>query len=156
MVTIWLTLPPISAVPIGDSLESLPLARSASVEPTIWNLRECARLLVLDVDCGTEGNFALVCRGIFNHGRPAQALLELDDLGLELGLLVLGVVVLGVLGDIPEVTGLLDAISHLAAADRREVLDLFFKLLQPFGRDFRLATHRYQPHLGRQGRTSRP
>ena len=52
---------------------------------------------------------------------------------LEHGLLVLGVVVLGVLGDVAELACLLDALGHLAPLDGREVLDLFLQLVVPFG-----------------------
>ncbi len=68
--------------------------------------------------------------------RGTDAVLELDDAGLDLGLLVLRVVVLRVLGDVAEVARLLDAIGDLTAAFRLEVLELCLELLQAFtGKD---------------------
>src|SRR5947207_5063354 len=64
-----------------------------------------------------------------DRGR-AQLLLELGDLLLEHGLLVLRVVVLGVLADVAELARLLDALRHLAAARPGEVLDLRLELFE--------------------------
>src|SRR5262249_40004302 len=71
-----------------------------------------------------------------DHARVAQLLLEPEDARLELRLLVLGVVVLRVLGDVAELARLLDALGHLPTLDRREVLDLLLQLLKAlFGED---------------------
>ena len=65
--------------------------------------------------------------------RLREALLELRDAVLEHHLLVLRVVVLGVLGDVPELAGRADAIRDLAAFLVREILDLLLQLLVAFG-----------------------
>ena len=52
---------------------------------------------------------------LVDDGRAAEPLLELRDPLLEHGLLVLGVVVLGVLGDVAELARLLDALGDLTA-----------------------------------------
>ena len=51
---------------------------------------------------------------------------------LEHRLLVLGVVVLGVLRDVSELTGFLDALRHLATAVAHEVFELVLELLETF------------------------
>src|SRR5579875_1896104 len=62
-------------------------------------------------------------RGVHDRGR-SQLVLEGRDPRLEHRLLVLRVVVLGVLGDVPELARLLDAIRDLAPTRRREVVQL--------------------------------
>ena len=66
--------------------------------------------------------------GVDHAGRP-QLLLEPGDAVLEQRLLVLGVVVLGVLGDVAELARLADAVGHLAALVDLELLDLLLELL---------------------------
>src|SRR5207342_176509 len=59
----------------------------------------------------------------------AKLLLEPRDAMLEQRLLVLGVVVLGVLGDVAELARLADAVGDLATLGRLEFLDLLLQLL---------------------------
>ena len=153
-VTTSLRLWPIRALPIGDSFESLCSSGSASVEPTIWNFCESPRLLVFDVDDGAEGDLVGADRLLVDHGGAAQPLFELRDPALEQRLLVLGVVVLGVLGDVAEVARLLDPRGHLAPFHGREMLDLLFELLEPFRGDYGLATHLRYLALLDEGRES--
>src|SRR4029077_17655744 len=54
------------------------------------------------------------------------------DAGLDHGLLVLGVVVLGVLGDVPELARLLDALGNLAALRGLQIRELHFEPLESF------------------------
>src|SRR5436190_8664238 len=61
----------------------------------------------------------------------AELLLELRDPMLEQRLLVLGVVVLGVFGDVAELTRDPDTVGDLAALVVRQVLDLLLELLVP-------------------------
>ena len=83
-----------------------------------------------------------------DHAGVAQLLLERLDAVLELGLLVLGVVVLRVLGDVAELARLLDPLRHLAALGRREVLDLLLELgVALFGEDH-FAVHRITFFVG--------
>jgi hypothetical protein len=63
-----------------------------------------------------------------DDGRHAQLLGQLRDAALEHRLLVLGVVVLGVLGDVPELPRLLDAFGHLAALLGGQQLELGLEL----------------------------
>ena len=122
---------PTSALPIGDSFESLSSVGSASAEPTIWNFFESPDFWSLtwtrtptETDVGVD--VLLV-----DDGRAAHPLLELGDPLLEQGLLVLGVVVLGVLHDVAELARLLDPLGDLAALDGGHVLELLAELLQP-------------------------
>src|SRR5712692_4638715 len=66
---------------------------------------------------------------LVDHARVEEALLELGDPVLEHRLLVLGVVVLRVLGDVAELARLLDALGNLATLLGREVVDLLLELL---------------------------
>src|SRR6185312_15636937 len=68
-----------------------------------------------------------------DHARVAEPLLERGDAVLEQRLLVLGVVVLGVLGDVAELAGDADAVGDLATLVVRQVLDLLLQLLVAFG-----------------------
>ncbi len=76
-----------------------------------------------------------------DHGGRAELLLEGEDARLEHRLLVLGVVVLGVLGDVPELTGLLDALGDLSAANGGELLELVLELLETFGGEDDVLRH---------------
>src|SRR5262249_23055520 len=70
-----------------------------------------------------------------------EPLLELRDPRLEHRLLVLGAVVFGVLGDVPELAGGLDPLRDLATAPRREILDLFLEgVVALFGQDVLLQS----------------
>ena len=71
-------------------------------------------------------SFLLTTRALVRRSSSRNAV-------LEHGLLVLGVVVLGVLGDVAELARLLDALGDLAPLHGREVLDLFLQLVVSFG-----------------------
>ena len=64
-----------------------------------------------------------------DHPCRQQPLLELGDLVLEHRLLVLGVVVFRVLGDVAELAGDPDALGHLAAPVAAQMVDLALQLL---------------------------
>ena len=86
-----------SALPIGDSLESLLSAGLASAEPTIWNFFESPDFWSLTWTTTPTPTVSVSTLLLVDDGRAAQPLLELGDALLEQRLLVLGVVVLGVL-----------------------------------------------------------
>ena len=117
-VTTSLRLWPISALPIGDSLESLCSSGLASVEPTIWNF--CESPVFWSLTWTIEPNLTSSVPSVLlvDHGGAAQPLFELGDPPLEQRLLVLGVVVLGVLGDVAELARLLDPLRDLAPFGR--------------------------------------
>ena len=117
-VTTSLRLWPISALPIGDSLESLCSGGSASAEPTIWNFCESPDFWSLTWTTEPNATSSVSSCLLVDHGRAAQPLLELGDPLLEQRLLVLGVVVLGVLRDVAELARLLDPLGDLAALRR--------------------------------------
>src|SRR3954454_18115490 len=87
-------------------------------------------LLVLDVHRRPDADHVRGDVVLVEQRRRAQLLLELGDLLLEHRLLVLGVVVLRVLGDVAERPGLLDPLRHLFAASRGQVLDLGLQILE--------------------------
>src|SRR5918997_3561853 len=62
--------------------------------------------------------------------RVPQAALDLADPALQKILLVLGVVVLGILGDVAELPGLPDAVRDLPPAYLRQILKFFLELLE--------------------------
>ena len=121
---------PTSALPIGDSFESLLSAGSASAEPTIWNFFESPDFWSLTwTRTPTETTSVLTWFSSTTVAR-LQPLLELSDPLLEQRLLVLGVVVLGVLHDVAELARLLDPLGNLAPLRGGQVLELLAELLQ--------------------------
>ena len=126
---------PTSALPIGDSLESLSSVGSASAEPTIWNFCESPDFWSLTWTLTPTETDVGVDVLLVDHGRAPQPLLELRDPLLEHRLLVLGVVVLGVLGDVAELARLLDPLGDLAPLHGRQVLELLLELLEPLRGD---------------------
>src|SRR5262245_61175548 len=88
---------------------------------------------VAQADVGADADDVLRDLLLVDHARGQQALLELSDAVLEHRLLVLGVVVLGVLGDVSELACDPDAIGDLAPLLGREVVDLFLQLLVTLG-----------------------
>src|SRR5512144_3279439 len=98
-----------------------------------------ARLVVLDVDDGADTDDLGVDVLVVDDGGPAHAVLERSDPLLQHRLLVLGVVVLGVFCDVPELPRLLDAISNLAALVLLQVLELLLELLESLRGDQCLA-----------------
>src|SRR6266536_2506962 len=90
------------------------------------------RIEVAQLDLRADRDDVLRDVLLVDHPRVAQPLLERGDAVLQQGLLVLRVVVLGVLGDIPEFTRHADAIRDLAALVVGEILDLLLQLLVAF------------------------
>ena len=110
---------PMIALPTGDSLESFSSAGLASAEPTM----KYSSALGVDVakpHLRADGDDARVDLAGLDHARVRQAVLELGDPVLEHRLLVLGVVVLRVLGDVTELAGGADAVGNLATLGRRD------------------------------------
>ncbi len=126
---------PMIALPTGDSFESLSSAGFASAEPTMKyssvRLASTSRSLTF----APIGDDAQVDVALLDHARVQEALLELGDLVLEHRLLVLGVVVLGVLGDVPELARDADPVRDLAPLLGRERLDLLLQFLVALGRE---------------------
>src|SRR5215210_8409808 len=71
--------------------------------------------------------------GRVDHPHVAHPALELADTALQQALLVLRVVVLGVLRDVPEITGLADAVGDLLATRLCKVCKFFLELLETLG-----------------------
>ncbi len=138
-VTLSPGLWPMIARPTGDSLESLRPAGSASADPTIAYWTTSPALHVLQRDLGAHADLVGGDGVRVDDDGPAQALSERVDAGLEHGLLVLGVLVLRVLGDVPEVARGPDAVCDFVALDAREVLDLLLEPLQALGGENDLA-----------------
>ena len=76
----------------------------------------------LRIDFGSE-------IGIKNSSVQIVVLYSKEEL---LGMLVLGVVIFRILGDVAEIACGADALSHLVALDGREVFDLFLEALNRF------------------------
>src|SRR5207245_5566333 len=91
------------------------------------------RVHVLQADLRADGDLAGLDLLLRDDARGLQPLLENRDPGLEMGLLVLRVVVLRVLGDIPELACDADPLRDFAALVVREVVDLLLALLVALG-----------------------
>src|SRR5215210_7853395 len=122
-------------------------------------LERLARRLVLDVDERAHAHDVVVELGGVDHRGRAQLVLERSDARLEHGLLVLGVVVLRVLGDVTELARFLDALRDLAAPVGGEGLDLLLEILESFGGEDDVLLHQGRPlrrrYSGGSGRERR-
>ena len=124
-VSISIGLPTLAlsrARPIGDSAERRPSARLASVEPT--------RVQVLTSPLASSSTSAVRPKAKvsafvvdLDHDRGAQPLAQSLDLGLEMGLVLLGDVVLGVLLEVAFLARDLDPRRHLRPRRPFELLD---------------------------------
>src|SRR5205823_603413 len=85
--------------------------------------------LVLDLDLAPQGDAVLGTR-LLDDLRVADHLLKPQDAALDPALGVLGVLVLGVLGDVAEVLGGADAVRDLEPADVAQLIQLGLELLQ--------------------------
>src|SRR5258708_9358677 len=90
-------------------------------------------VLVLDLDLGTK----LDCAGGFfrrllDDLGVSDRLLECEDATLDPTLVVLGVLVFGILGDIAELLGAADPVGHLPPLHGEELVKLGLELLQAF------------------------
>src|SRR5690349_4249120 len=113
-------------------------------------------LLVLDVDHRADADLVgAQLLGVDHRGR-AKLVLQLRDLGLEHRLLVLGVVVLRVLRDVPELARLLDALGHLAALLRLKELELALELVEAFGGEDDVLRHGFLPSPAQPYREKNP
>src|SRR5918995_4417617 len=80
-----------------------------------------------------------------DHLHVAYPALELTDPALQQALFVLRLVVLGVLGDVPEFTGLADAVGDLFATRLGKVCEFLLELLETFGGDELLVLIGHKP-----------
>ena len=126
---------PMIALPTGDSFESFSSDGSASAEPTIVYSTVWFGADVLQPHLRADRDDAQVDIAGVDHARIGEPLLERRDLVLEHRLLVLGVVVLRVLGDVPELARDADAVCDFAAPLGRERVDLLLELLVALGRE---------------------
>src|SRR5450759_2161381 len=99
-----------------------------------------AALSVLEFDLAAERDLVVLLGRADDRG-VRQDLVDLDDPALDPRLLVLGVVVLGVLRDVAELLGFLDALADFAALRRRQVEQLVLKLLLAFDGECDLLVH---------------
>jgi hypothetical protein len=84
--------------------------------------------------------------GGFDDPRASKLLLEKTDAMLEERLLILGIVIFGVLANVPELASLTDAFGYLLTLDGREVADLVLELLETiFGENDFFSRHEYLP-----------
>ena len=72
-----------------------------------------------------------------------EDILDLCDAAIELGLLVFGLVVFAVFGQITERTRFLDLLGDLFFAGRLEIEQLLLELLEPQCADFEFLCHFY-------------
>src|SRR4051794_15422261 len=86
---------------------------------------------VLDFHLGADRHHVLRDVGGVDDARGAELLLQAGDAALEQRLLVLGVVVLGVLGDVAELASGPDPVGDLTPLDRLELLDGRLQLFVP-------------------------
>ena len=120
---------PSRARPTGLSFEIRPSAGLASAEPTIVNVSLPSPLSTDDgrADLDVVGRVVLVDdRGVLDQR------LERLDPALDERLLVLGVLVLGVLGQVAVLLGVVDPIGDLGSLDGDHLVELRAELLETF------------------------
>src|SRR5215212_1089126 len=94
---------------------------------------------------GPEVDSVSLDRGRVDHRHVAYPALELTDPALQQALLVLGVVILGVLRDVPEIAGLTNTIGDFLATRVCKVCQLFLELLEPLRGNELLVLVRHKP-----------
>ena len=104
------------ALPTGDSFDSFCSAGFASAEPTMWYSTVSFASTSLSRTFEPTETTLVSTSPVSMTRAFSEPLLELRDLVLEHGLLVLRVVVLGVLGDVAELAGDADPLGDLAAS----------------------------------------
>src|SRR3972149_791016 len=88
--------------------------------------------IALDDDLASD-LYAVVMPVLVDRDRVLQHLLERKDPAFEEGLVILGLLQLGVLGEVPELHGVVDPLRHLGSALGAQLLELGLQLLQPLG-----------------------
>src|SRR3954447_19494096 len=109
-------------------------------------------LHVPQADVRADGDRVLQDLLLRDHAGSEQPVLELGDLVVEHGLLVLGVVVLRVLGDVAELACDADALGDLAALLAPQKVDLLLEFLVALGceDDFLQNKVLLTPEIGRE------
>ena len=124
---------PIRARATGDSAERRPSAGAASWELTIFQVRSTA-VLVAHEHAGAEADLALLRAGaLLDDDGAGDLLAQPRDPRLEMGLVVLGVVVLAVLLQVAPLARDFDPLGDLAAAALLELLQLGLQSLEVGG-----------------------
>src|SRR3989338_6779561 len=88
--------------------------------------------IALDDDLASD-LYAVVMPVLVDRDRALQHLLERNYPAFQKVLVVLGLLQLGVLGEIPELHGVVDPLRHLGSALGAQLLELGLQLLQPLG-----------------------
>ena len=118
---------PSRARPTGLSLLIRPSVGLASVEPTMVKLCEPSGPSTLTV----EPIWTWSLRGVLvDQRRVLDQRLDHLDPALDEGLLVLGVLVLGVLGEVAVLLGVVDPLGDLRPADGHHLLELVAELVE--------------------------
>src|SRR5439155_10231422 len=110
--------------------------------------------LVLDLDRRPHPDGAVPGPLLDDH-RIAEHVLEHEDAALEHALVVLGVVVLGVLGDVAEILRVFDALGYLRAPSRTQLGKLALELGEAVSREEDWLVHCVGVYLS-AGRIGRP
>src|SRR5207249_2301330 len=84
------------------------------------------------LDVGSDLDHALGAVAVLDEDRLPEHALQGLDAALNQALLVLSLRVLGILGDVAEVTGSPDPLGHLHPAHADQLLQLFLELAQAF------------------------
>ena len=88
------------------------------------------RLHILDLDGAAEADLALGVLCLVNNDGMGENIFNLGDAAIKLGLLVLGLVVFAVLGEVAERTRLLDLLGDFLLAGRLQIKKLLLQLLE--------------------------
>ena len=88
-------------------------------------------------------------RGI-DHHRPAEPVLDIGDLRLDLALALLGGMIFGILGKVAMAARFLDRVDDRRPLDRLQVTDVVLQLLIALGQHRQLVDRRHSLRAFRQ------
>ena len=116
--------PPTSALPTGESIDSLPSPGAASGADDERVVGLLARTSASSTSTRLPNPTTSVCVSTSRTSACQQLLADAEDLRLQVRLVVLGVVVLGVLLEIAPLARGLDALGDLPPGDGLQLLEL--------------------------------
>ena len=100
-----------------------------------------AGLHILDLDGAAEADLAFGVLGLVDDDGVGKDVLDLGDAAVELGLLVLGLVVFAVFGEVAEGARLLDLLGYFLLTRRLQIKKFLLQLFEAERTDLEFFCH---------------